>query len=212
MILRVVSNCRTQSKDAKHRKTSASCIFLPMMNAATPQKRKISSNPASPFNPRVSDYFTAKKKPRRLHCTKALADAPSDLRTPELPNAKKSVPIMDAASSPKRKKPTKMPASLRFDCFFPDLEDDFAASFGKSGLQKKYKLGNLIGEDTEGAVYKAIDQKVYFRRTKFCITYHSCIIFSCVLHRPKKRSPSSVWKKSTVQCQLGKQKHQFCNH
>lgn len=139
------------------------------MNAARPQKRKIQSKPASPLNPRLSDYFTAKKKKRRFHYK---SDSLSDLQ-PELPNAKKSVPIMDAASSPKRNKPMKMPASLQFDHFFPDLDDDFAKSFGKSDLQMKYKLGNLIGEGTEGAVYKAIDREVFFAEHKFAsLTTH----------------------------------------
>ena len=121
------------------------------MDVATPQKRKMPSKPVSLLNLRLSDSdddFTG------------CFDYKSDLQ-PELPNTKNYVPNMDAASSPKRKKPDMVPASL-FDQMFSDLDDDFTKSFDNSDLQRKYLLGDAIGEGTEGVVHKAIHQKVFF--------------------------------------------------
>ena len=93
-------------------------------------------------NKPLSQYFTAKKKQRRQrrsHCLKVLSDAPSDV-------------------------PLKVPSRIQMDNF-SDLEGDFKVSFYKSDLQKKYELKDIIGDDTEGAVYKAINKKVFFLDT-----------------------------------------------
>ena len=150
---------------------------MPKMDAATPQKRKMPNKPASLlnlFSDSDDDYFTG------------CFDYKSDLQ-PELPNTKNYVPIMDAASSPKRKKPDMVPASL-FDQMFSDLDDDFTKSFDNSDLQRKYLLGDAIGEGTEGVVHKAIHQKVFFSLNVNCITSHSCIIPLCVLTTQTKET------------------------